>query len=161
MDEPLAAAQLVKNAQDLLQDFIIDYNIKKSKEELKFIEERLEVAKEDYSAKRARLGDFRDSNKYGIVSTTRNREEQLKSEYSLAYNMYSDLSSQRESAKLQVEKDTPIFTELKPALVSLEPSAPNKVLIIIGSVIFGLFIAISLILFRFLLPVFKGYFKKE
>ena len=161
MDEPIAAAQLVKNAQDLLQDFIIEYNIMKSKDELKFIEERLEVAKKEYSDKRARLGDFQDRNKYGILSTTRNTEEQLKSEYSLAYDMYSDLSSQRETSKLQVAKDTPIFTELQPALVSLEPSAPNKVLIIIGSVILGMFIAISLILFRFLLPVFKGYFKKE
>jgi hypothetical protein len=160
MDEPLAAAQLVKNAQDLLQYFIIDYNIVKSKDELKFIEERLEVARIDYIDKRARLGAFRDRNKNTIKSTTRNREEQLKSEYDLSYYMYSELSSQRESAKLQVEKDTPIFTELQPALISSVPSAPNKILIILGSLIFGAFLAVFLVLWRFSLPVLKEQFQK-
>ncbi|MGK0428191.1 MAG: capsular polysaccharide biosynthesis protein [Ulvibacter sp.] len=161
MDEPVAAAQMVRNAQNLLQEFIIDYNIKKSDDELKFIEERLGVVKEDYSDKRARLGEFRDRNKNGILSTTRNREEQLKSEYDLAYNMYSELSSQRESAKLQVEKDTPIFTELQPALITSEPSAPNKVKIVIGSIVIGMLIAIALILLKFLSPVLLDYLKKN
>jgi capsule polysaccharide export protein KpsE/RkpR len=161
MDEPVAAAQLVRNAQNLLQDFIIDYNIKKSNDELIFIEERLEVAKEEYSDKRARLGDFRDRNKNGILSTTKNREEQLKSEYDLAYNMYSELSSQRESAKLQVEKDTPIFTELQPALITSEPSAPNKIKIVFGSIVIGMLLAIAIILLKFLSPVFLDYLNKS
>lgn len=161
MDEPIAAAQLVRNTQNLLQDFIIDYNIKKSQEELTFIEERLEVAKEEYSSKRASLGSFRDRNKYGVISPMKNREEQLKSEYDLAYNMYSELSNQRESAKLQVKKDTPIFTELQPALIPLEPSDPNKFKIIFGSIIIGMLIAVFLILFKFTSPYVISYLKKE
>jgi uncharacterized protein involved in exopolysaccharide biosynthesis len=74
--------------------------------------------------------------------------------------MYSELSSQRESAKLQVEKDTPIFTELQPALISSVPSAPNKILIILGSLIFGAFLAVFLVLWRFSLPVLKEQFQK-
>ena len=161
MDEPVAAAQVVKNAQNLLQEFIIDYNIKKSREELEFIEKRLEVAKAEYISKRKDLGSFRDRNKYGIVSTTQNREEQLKSEYDLAYTMYSSLSSQRESAKLQVAKDTPVFTELQPAIISLEPSAPNKVKVILGSMVIGMLLAIALILLKFFSPILRGIFTKD
>lgn len=157
MREPVAAAQLVKNAQNLLQKFIIDYNIKKSQDELKFIEERLVVVREEYREKRSILGNYRDRNKNGILSSTKNREEQLKSEYDLVYNMYSELSSKRESAKLQVEKDTPIFTELQPALVNFEPSAPNVIKVIVGAMLIGVLIGITWILLRFLAPLFLDY----
>ena len=96
-----------------------------------------------------------DSNKNGILSTTRNREEQLKSEYDLAYSIYSELSSQRESGKLQVEKDTPIFTELQPALINSEPTEPKKMKIIINYITFGTLMGIALIL----LPIFRDFLK--
>lgn len=161
MDEPVLAAQLVRNAQNLLQVFIINYNIKKSKDELMFIEERLEVAKKEYGDKRAILGDFRDRNKNRILSTARSKEEQLKAEYELAYNMYSELSGQKESAKLQVERDTPIFTELKPAFVASEPSSPIKFKYILGSLIIGMLFGIIAIVQKLILPIILAPLKKN
>ena len=126
-----------------------------------FIEERLEVAKKEYGDKRAILGDFRDRNKNRILSTARSKEEQLKAEYELAYNMYSELSGQKESAKLQVERDTPIFTELKPAFVSSEPSSPIKFKYILGSLIIGMLFGIIAIVQKLILPIILAPLKKN
>jgi uncharacterized protein involved in exopolysaccharide biosynthesis len=161
MDEPIIAAEIVNNSQELLQKFIIAYNIQKSNDELKFLEKRLEEAKEDYISKRASLGYFKDSNINVISSNTRNREEQLRSEYDLAYNMYSQLATQRESTELQVKKDTPIFTILKPAIVPITPSAPNKLKIILVSIFLGGFLGVFLILFNFYHLIFVNYFLKR
>lgn len=157
MEEPLAAAQLAKKTQVLLQKYIIAYNIQKAKEELAYIENRLEEAKEDYYNKRATLGSYRDRNRNYISSVVDNRLEQLKTEYDLSYDVYSQLANQAETANLQVKKDTPIFTILKPVTVPIEPSAPNKLLIIFVCMVLGLFFGITLILFKLYYPVVREY----
>ncbi|OAB77349.1 Wzz/FepE/Etk N-terminal domain-containing protein [Cochleicola gelatinilyticus] len=160
MPEPLAAAQITKRAQELLQKFLIDYNIQKSKDELKYIEERFNEAKSEYVERRAALGNFRDRNKNIISSYTSNREEQLQSEYDLAYAMYSQLATQMESSKLQVSKDTPIFTVLRPVTVPNEPSAPNKILILFYAAFLGFAISVIIILYKSYFSIIKKHFQR-
>lgn len=155
MPDPLPAAQLTKNVQELLQDYIIELNISKAKDELAYLEQRVKEADSVYKDIRDRFGYFRDRNKNYISSVTENRYEQLRTENELAYNVYSQLASQLESAKLQVKRDTPIFTILKPVTVPLEPAGPNKVLIIFTYLILGLLFSALVILFRLYWPVIK------
>ena len=75
--------------------------------------------------------------------------------------MYSELSGQKESAKLQVERDTPIFTELKPAFVASEPSSPIKFKYILGSLIIGMLFGIIAIVQKLILPIILAPLKKN
>jgi hypothetical protein len=158
-NDPIAVASIVQNVQVILQDRIIKYNIQKSKDQLKFIEERFTIVKEDYISKRAALGSYRDRNQYSITSITKNVEEQLKEEYNLAYNIYTELASQRESIKLQIKKDTPIFSIIKPVVIPNIPSAPNKSFIVIGIAILGFFLISFYILYKSMKPFLKELLK--
>ncbi|NQX76894.1 Wzz/FepE/Etk N-terminal domain-containing protein [Gilvibacter sp.] len=150
------SANLAKNVQILLQDKIIDFNISKAREELKYLNKRYNEAEQVYEEKRQKLGQFRDRNKNYISSVSENRYEQLKTENDLAFNVYSQLASQVESAKLQVKRDTPVFTVLKPVSVPLEPAGPSKLILIIAYIIVGAVLGAGIIVFRKLFPEIKA-----
>ena len=145
--DPLVSTQLVFICESILQEHIINYKIQKSKDELSYLEERYNIAKEDYSLKRAMLGTFKDENKFVSTSYNNNIKEQLQAEYDLSYKLYSQLATQMESARLQVYKDTPIFTNIKPAIVPIEPSSPDSFRIIFGFLLVGFLFAIFNILY--------------
>ncbi|MDC7999111.1 Wzz/FepE/Etk N-terminal domain-containing protein [Gilvibacter sediminis] len=155
LPDPSVSAQLTKHVQILLQDYIIEFNISKAQEELEYLMERHEEAREIYEEKRNRLGQFRDRNKNYISSISENRYEQLKTENDLAFNVYSQLANQLESAKLQVKRDTPVFTILKPVSIPLEPAGPSKIGIIILYVFFGLILGTFIVLARKFIPELK------
>ena len=145
--DPLVSAQLVFICESILQEYIINFKIQKSKDELLYLEKRFNAAKEDYSLKRAMLGTFKDENKFVSTSYNNNIKEQLQAEYDLSFKLYSQLATQMESARLQVYKDTPIFTNIKPAIVPIEPSSPDSFRTIFGFLIVGFLFGIFNILY--------------
>jgi len=145
--DPLVSAQLVFICESILQEYIINFKIQKSKDELLYLEKRFKAAKEDYSLKRAMLGTFKDENKFVSTSYNNNIKEQLQAEYDLSFKLYSQLATQMESARLQVYKDTPIFTNIKPAIVPIEPSSPDSFRTIFGFLIVGFLFGIFNILY--------------
>ncbi len=159
MEQPVAAAQLTKNAQEVLQKFIIEYNIQKAKDELSYIEDRYSEAKKDYTEKKSKLGNFKDRNQNYIFSITENRLDELTSDYDLSYNLFSQLATEAESARLKVKKDTPIFTILKPVTVPQEASAPSTSLIIFSYLFVGFLLAAFFVLFQKYYPTVKAYLK--
>ncbi len=159
--DPLLSEQLVRSCEEVLQKTIIDGTIEKSKIELEFLEKRLKVAKEDYTAKRSALGNFRDRNKFALTSYTKNIEEQLNSEYQLTFSVYSQIATQIENAKLQIAKDTPIFTVIKPAVVPIGSSSTSSAVIALGVAFSGVFVVILIILFFAFKPFLMGLLKSK
>ncbi|MGK0446381.1 MAG: hypothetical protein ACJA2M_000149 [Polaribacter sp.] len=154
--QPIVSAQLVKKCEHILEEAIINYNIEKSRNELDFISKRYEMAEKEYVVKRANLGSYRDSNKYSISYITKSRDEQLKNERDLAYEIFSQLANQVESAKLQVAKDTPIFTLLKAPYVSLEASSLAGAYIVLIFIFVGFIVGVCYVLLISLIPYLKA-----
>jgi Zn-dependent protease with chaperone function len=157
MPQPLASAELARAAHELLQKYIIEYNIQKSKDELDFIEKRMKEVETDFFAKREIVGNYKERNLNIASSISRNKEKQYEFEYDLAFSLYSDLASQFESAKLQVKKDTPIFTIVKPVTLPEKSSSKSAVLIIIGYLFLGGFLGIMWVLYRGFAKSMKNY----
>src|SRR5690606_3962126 len=130
MPEPLAAAQMTKYAEELLQRAVIDYRIQNAREQLKFTEERYKEKKLEFEAIQTRLANFRDRNQNISSSLALNEMEKLEAEYNLSFSVYSELAKQVEQSKLQVSKDTPIFSVIQPVTVPSEKSSPNLKLIL-------------------------------
>ncbi len=149
LDSPIGSAQLVTLSQKYLQEIIIEHNIQKAKDELAYIEDRYLEAEDDFFKKRSAIGNFKDSNKNLVTSASLWRLDQLKAEFDLAFTLYTQLGSQLETTKLQVKKDTPVFTIIKPATVPMEPSSPSPIVIIIQTVFLGLFLYVFFIIARF------------
>ncbi|QDH81251.1 exopolysaccharide biosynthesis protein [Echinicola soli] len=143
--EAKAAAQLAKYAEGLLQKEVIAFKIKNAKEQLKFTKERFLERKKEFEETQTKLARFRDRNQNISSSVALNQLEKLEAEFNLAFSVYSELAKQLEQAKLQVSKDTPVFSVIQPVTVPAEKSAPNRSLILVMFTILGVVVAIGLV----------------
>ena len=148
MPEPLAAALLVKAAQNLLQRQIIQFKIEKTKATLDFIQQRWDEAKINLQKTQKKRADFQDQNQNISSAKAKMEEEWLNAESTLSMNIFSELSKQLEQSKIQLKEETPVFTIIKPIKVPSEKSQPRTFFILIVSLFLGLIIGTILIFWR-------------
>jgi len=146
LPEAYAAAQLTRNAQELLQRYITEFKIEKAKVDQEFIQQRYDEAKKNYQDAQRQLASFRDRNKFMATSIAKTEEERLNGEYTLVTGVYSELAKKLEQAKIQVKEETPVFTIIKPVSVPIEKSSPNRPLILAISAFIGLIVGTVFIL---------------
>ena len=137
MPEALAAAQLAQATVDLLQKYITKFKIAKVQSNLDFIQSRYDEAKKNFEDIQVRRAAFRDANANTLKYTARVEAEKLDAEYTLAMNLYSELATQLEQAKIEVKKDTPILTIVSPVTVPFKKSKPQRVMILFAFTFLG------------------------
>ena len=69
-----------------------------------------------------------------------NQYSRIESEYLIAKNIYNELAINKEKTAIEVKKNTPIFTIIKPVVIPNKKSDPNRSLIIIIFSFMGLII---------------------
>lgn len=146
MKEPLLTAEVAKKAQELLQKYITEFKIEKVAANLKFVEMNYEEAKKNFEEKQIELALFRDANKGLSSAIARTQEEKLTSEYNLLLGVYTELAKQKEQAKIEVTKTTPILTVIQPVTVPTEKSKPKRSMTLVLYIFFGLIAASGWIL---------------
>lgn len=145
MPEALAAAELTKKAQDLLQQYIINFKVLKSSEQLKFIEDRYTEKEQAFKVAQQQLARFEDQNQFVNSALAKINFMRLQSEYDLAFNVYSELAKQLETQQIQVKEDTPVFTVLKPVSIPIERSKPKRALILIIWTFLGGIVSVGMV----------------
>ena len=143
MPQALAAAQLGKRAQELLQQFIISFKIKKAKAQLDFIRGRYLYRKKAFEEAQSRLARFIDQNRNVSTAVAKAQQERLQNEYQLAFGVYSSLAQQLEQAKIQVKQETPVFSIIQPITVPNQRFKPKRAQILIIWTFIGLIIGIG------------------
>ena len=129
------AAKTCINARKILQTIIIDTKIKRAKEILNFNEEQLNLKKIEFDEIQDKIAYFEDSNLNIINSKYRNELNKLRAEFQIINSVYTELSKQLEQSKLQVNRDTPVFSIVKEASMPVKKSSPKRTLIVL---VFGL-----------------------
>ena len=81
-------------------------------------------------------------------SLYQNKLNRIESELSIAQSVVQQLASQVEQAKLKVNKDTPVFTIIKPVTVPFGKSAPSRSIIVIVFLFLGLILSAGYILIK-------------
>ena len=94
---------------------------------------------------------FKDKSRITSTAASQTRLERLQSEYDVAFEVYKGLASQLEQAKIELNKDKPVFTVLEPVIYPVERSEPRRGVILVLSVILSGFVSIGILSVRFLL----------
>ncbi|MDD2613020.1 MAG: Wzz/FepE/Etk N-terminal domain-containing protein [Bacteroidales bacterium] len=131
MPEALAAAELAQKAQELLQREIIKFKVEKSQADLDFIQGRYNVAKAEAEGYQVNIAVNTDRYKNLTSSLPQVKTARVQTKYGIASGVYQDLAKQLEQAKIQVKKDTPVFTIVEPVTIPTERSKPNRPMILI------------------------------
>ena len=144
--DKIVSAQVTQTAETLLQEKIIEFKVKSSKELLDFTTHQYNEKKIDFENLQDDRAVFVDNNINISSSLFQNKLSRIESELSIAQNVVQQLASQVEQAKLQVNKDTPVFTTIKPVTVPFEKSAPKRSVLVIVFGFIGIVLSIGYVL---------------
>lgn len=130
-------AQLIFNAEKILQKKIIDYKSQSSKELLIFTERQYNLKRLELNKLQDDIAIFRDQNININSSLFQNKLDRLLSESQILQSVVQQLASQVEQAKLQVSKDTPVFTIIQPVNIPFQKSEPSRTVLVIVFLLLG------------------------
>ena len=147
-EDKFVAAQVAERAKELLQERIIAFKNQSARELLNFTTKQYQENKTSYEALQDSIAIFKDQNLNISSSLYQNRLDRLERELNIASSVVEQLASQVEQAKLQVNKDTPVFTIIEPVTVPFERSAPKRSLIVVIWTFLGVVLATGFVLVK-------------
>ena len=146
--DKFVAAEVAERAKELLQARIIEFKNQSARELLTFTTRQYEENKIAYERLQDSLAIFKDQNLNISSSLYQNYLDRLERELNIASSVAEQLASSVEQAKLQVNKDTPVFTIIEPVTVPFERSAPKRSLIVVIWTFLGLVLSTGYVLVR-------------
>jgi len=146
--DPQSAAIIALNTQTLLQEEVINFKIKNAQELLTFTESLKDEKKMLHEALQDELATFRDQHQNISSGLFENKLSRLESELAIARSVYEELAKQVEQARIQVRKDTPIFTIIDPVVIPNQRTSPKRTLIVVIYSFVGLIIGLAYALLK-------------
>ena len=147
-EDPLIATQLTELVTSKLQYEIIQKRLEKANDNLQFVQQQYNAKNTEFQLIQNKLAIFKDRNQNISTARFMNNLQRLEAEYSVALRVVQELASQLEQAKIQVNRDTPIFTVIEPVVVPNERSAPNRSLIVTIWMFLGIVLSSGFLLIK-------------
>lgn len=126
MQDPKVVYTVVEAVVENLKQYMTDYRSSKSRQDVENLSVICEQRKADYYKAQQAYADYIDSNKSVIRQSAQAERERLQQEMNLAYQVYSQVATQMEGARIQAEQDKPVFVVVQPPVVPLRKTAPSK-----------------------------------
>ena len=126
MPEALAAAQVAEAVKNLLQKYVIELKLQKAEINYDYIKQRYDEAKVVFEQKQEEYAKFQDANKVLSTALSKAKEEQMRSEFNVARDLFNQLTTQLVQAEMKIKEDIPILTVVEPVQVPLEKSKPQR-----------------------------------
>lgn len=130
MPEAIAAAEVAMKVQQLLQRDIIKFKTEKAQADLDFIQERYNVVKAEAESYQVGVAAGADRFKDLVSGLPKVSNARLQTKYTIANSVFQELAKQLEQAKIQVKKDTPVFTVIEPVSIPYEKTGRSKIFIL-------------------------------
>ncbi len=146
--DPMVSAILADTVQAKLQEYIIDYRTKKTRNDLEYAQKLFEDAEVRYVQARQKYIKFSDANNEVTLPSFRTEQEELENDMQLRYNMYTQMGQQVQTARDKLREQTPAFTQIQPATVPLKKDGPKRMTILLAFVFFAFVFTSVLILIR-------------
>lgn len=132
MQDPLVAYTVMAAVLDNLKNYMSEYRTSKSRQDVENLSKICEERKQEYYAAQKAYAQYTDSNKNIVQNSSKAEGQRLQQEMNLAYQVYSQVATQLEGARIKVQQDKPVFAVLKPASVPLKKAGPSKAKLLIG-----------------------------
>ena len=114
MPDSFMAAVVNKMLLQQLINYVTAYNTVKERAYLAFLERSFAESKYNYLSKQQRLAGLKDNSLGVIFESAQTRQQVLAHELTIAFNVYNQHAIQLEAAKVELRKETPLFTVLEP-----------------------------------------------
>ena len=142
------SAQIVRISKNLLKEQIVNFKNQSSKEILDFSIKQYNEKKLSFENLQDETAMFVDKNQNISSTLYQNRLNRLETDLELSRSVLIQLASQVEQAKLQLNKNTPVFVTIQPVTIPFKKSGPNRKGIVITFALVGFVLSIGYILFK-------------
>lgn len=134
LQDPKVTAIVADSVVTKLQQYIIDYRIKKAKEDCAYLEELYKERQQEYYQAQSKYAHYFDTNRNIAFQSVRAEQERLQNDMNLAYQVYSQVAQQLQVARAKIQEEKPVFAVVEPASIPLEPSGTSRKTILLGIV---------------------------
>ena len=135
LQDPKVTAIAADSVVTKLQQYIIDYRIKKAKEDCAYLEELYKERQQEYYQAQSKYAHYFDSNRNIAFQSVRAEQERLQNDMNLAFQVYSQVAQQLQVARAKIQEEKPVFAVVEPATVPLKPSGTSRKVILVGVVL--------------------------
>lgn len=136
LQDPKVTAIVADSVVTKLQQYIIDYRIKKAKEDCAYLEELYKERQQEYYQAQSKYAHYFDTNRNIAFQSVRAEQERLQNDMNLAYQVYSQVAQQLQVARAKIQEEKPVFAIVEPASIPLEPSSTSRKIILVGVIFF-------------------------
>lgn len=136
LQDPKVTAIVADSVVGKLQQYIIDYRIKKAKEDCAYLEQLYKERQQEYYEAQSKYAHYFDSNRNIALQSVRAEQERLQNDMNLAYQVYSQVAQQLQVARAKIQEEKPVFAVVEPATIPLQPSGTSRKMILIGITFF-------------------------
>ena len=126
MQDPRVVATVLNAVVENLKEYMSDYRTSKARQDVENLAEICTERKADYYKAQQTYAKFVDANKSVILQSAQAERERLQQEMNLAYQVYSQVATQLEGARIQEQQAKPVFAIIDPVTVPLRKTAPSK-----------------------------------
>lgn len=153
LPDPKLSAYLTNRAQAMLQTYIARFRIAKAQAALDFVEERYTEVKNELEKKQQALVQFRRKTSGPDIRAIRNGRENTDQRLrALFFGHLFRYCKATGEGKIQVKEDMPVLTVIEPVVEPTVPSKPQRALIVLASLLLGLFVGCGFVLIQ---PIFS------
>ncbi len=126
LQDPLVVATVMEAVTENLKNYMSDYRTSKARQDIENLEVICAQRKADYYIAQQAYAQSVDGNKNVARQSAQAELERLQQEMNLAYQVYSQVATQLEGARIQAEQAKPVFVIIDPITVPLKKTAPSK-----------------------------------
>ncbi len=130
MQDPYVSATVLEAVVNNLKSYMYDYRTSKSRQDVVNLTKICEERKQEYYAAHDAYALITDANKNVVRNSTKAELQRVQQEVSLAYQVYSQVATQLEAARIKVQQSKPVFAVLEPVTVPMRPAAPSLLKIV-------------------------------
>lgn len=135
LQDPKVTAIVADSVVAKLQQYIVDYRIKKAKEDCDYLEQLYHERQQEYYDAQSKYAHYFDSNRNIALQSVRAEQERLQNDMNLAYQVYSQVAQQLQVARAKIQEEKPVFAVVEPATIPLQPSGTSRKTILAGVII--------------------------
>lgn len=132
MQDAEVAATVADSVVMKLQDYVTAYRTRKAAVDCDYWEKLYKEKQKEYYEAQQKYANYVDENKSLFTQRSKIEGERLQNEMDLAFQIYNQMATQLQIAQGKLQEAKPVFAVVQPATVPLLPSAPRKMMILLG-----------------------------
>lgn len=126
MQDPYVAATVLEAVMENLKTYMSEYRTSKSRQDVANLEKICEERRKEYYDAQMAYAKATDANKNVVLNSTKADLQRMQQDVNLAYQVYSQVATQLEGARIKVQQSKPVFAVLEPVTVPLKKAGPSK-----------------------------------